>query len=111
MKRFVLFLLRVVALPQLITLPPSIRDILCNKAPSLIRNTNHHNSPQCLGLVRELLLQLWTTTWPVSQADSFPDPTLRFIIHTQARPDGSIALPHQATPLFSKFFYMMVCVV
>ena len=48
--------------------------------------------------IHRLLFNLWTQTWDASPDNLFPDPTLRFIIHTQVKLDGSFKEPSVIKP-------------
>ncbi|KAI0348885.1 hypothetical protein OH77DRAFT_1548212, partial [Trametes cingulata] len=54
-----------------------------------------------------LLLALWTQNWCSTQANPFPDPTVRFVIHTQLNRDGSLKGPKDVTGIFAKLVYNM----
>lgn len=59
--------------------------------------------------VKNIILSLWTETWPVSHDNPFPDPTICFIIHTQINQDGTIKEPCEVTGILAKLTYLMVC--
>ena len=55
-----------------------------------------------------LLTELWSQKWTLSHEDPFPDPTIRFIIHTQVKADGSLKEPKEVTGVLAKLTYIMV---
>ena len=58
--------------------------------------------------IHSLLFAVWTRQWPPASDNLFPDPTLRFIIHTQVNRDGSLKKAEEATGVFAKLVYNMV---
>ncbi|KAH9852007.1 hypothetical protein C2E23DRAFT_860305 [Lenzites betulinus] len=57
--------------------------------------------------IHQLLLALWMREWTPSEGNLFPDPTVRFVIHTQVRADGSLKKPEEVTGVFAKLVYNM----
>ena len=60
--------------------------------------------------IREICHLLWAVNHPPpSSTNPYPDLTIRFIIHTQVLPDGSLKKPQEVTGIFAKMCYNMVC--
>lgn len=59
--------------------------------------------------LKNVLLTLWTEKWPLTHNNLFPDPTIRFIIHTQVKADGTLKDPREVTGILAKLTYIMVC--
>ncbi|KAI0775642.1 hypothetical protein BD413DRAFT_436072, partial [Trametes elegans] len=85
-----------------LSLPVSV-----TKALSGLRHALNEDMADVAIAIHTLLLTLWTRNWCATQANPFPDPTLRFIIHTQLNHDGSLKGPKDVTGIFAKMVYNM----
>ncbi len=61
-----------------------------------------------IAAIHRLLLALWMREWIPTADNLFPDPTVRFVIHTQVDKDGSLKKAENATGIFAKLVYDMV---
>ena len=103
------FLLRTLTSPSyVLVLPSHIHTSLTQ----LSQLAAHPQSPDVISAAIHLsLFQLWTREWSPTQLNPFPDPTLRFVIHTQVNRDGSLKPPKDVTGIFAKMAYNMVSVL
>ena len=103
------FLLRTLTSPSyVLVLPSHIHTSLTQ----LSQLAAHPQSPDVISAAVHLsLFQLWTREWSPTQLNPFPDPTLRFVIHTQVNRDGSLKPPKDVTGIFAKMAYNMVSVL
>ncbi|KAI0628002.1 hypothetical protein C8Q77DRAFT_1068933, partial [Trametes polyzona] len=60
-----------------------------------------------MAAIHQLLLGLWMREWTPTRDNQFPDPTVRFVIHTQVNVDGSLKKPEEVTGVFAKLMYDM----
>ena len=91
------------------TLPNKVASCL-DDLKSVLTN-EEQDDEVILFFVHCLLQTLWMSTWVPTPDKLFPDPTLRFIIHTQVEPDGSLSRPEKVTGVFAKMLYLIVCVL
>ena len=66
------------------------------------------NGPDQDQMIGNVLVELWTQKYPVTPENLFPDPTIRFIMHTQVNADGTLKDPREVTGILAKFTYIMV---
>ena len=88
-----------------ISLPANMRD----KVLALKEALEDEQDFDQLGLkIISLLVDLWTSTWLPTAQDQITDPTLKMVMFTQLRADGSFRKPHEVTGQFARISFMMV---
>ena len=61
--------------------------------------------------IHSLLFSVLTHIWPTSADNQFPDPIIRFVMHTQLNQDLSFKQPHEVTGILAKLTYNIVCLL
>lgn len=127
LAQLVIFLLRTFDSPLYpIPFPPHVVDLLATLKKALVEANPILDHVEGVGeleaiqsifkALHPLLLALWMYSWDPSpyQLDGdekdnpIPDPTVRFIVCTQANQDGSIKDPQNVTGVIAKLVYCMV---
>ncbi|KAI0628493.1 hypothetical protein C8Q77DRAFT_1220921 [Trametes polyzona] len=72
-----------------------------------LRQALNQEVEEVMAAIHQLLLGLWMREWTPSRVNQFPDPTVRFVIHTQVNADGSLKKPEEVTGVFAKLMYGM----
>ncbi|KAI0633912.1 hypothetical protein C8Q77DRAFT_1217292 [Trametes polyzona] len=67
----------------------------------------NQEAEEVMAAIHQLLLGLWMREWTPTRDNQFPDPTVRFVIHTQVNADGSLKKPEEVTGVFAKLMYDM----
>ena len=88
-----------------IPLPANIRDRVLALRESLQGGENFNELDS---QIVHLLVDLWTHTWLPTSHDQITDPTLKMVMFTQLRADGSFRKPHEVTGQFARLSFMMV---
>lgn len=93
--------------PQMSSMPIKIKEYMSRDVHRLLQGSDSY--PNTLRVyIKSILWQLWTSSYNITPLEHFPDPTLRFIIHTQVNQDGSLKPPQQVTGVFAKMTYNIV---
>ena len=58
-----------------------------------LRQALNQEVEKVMAAIHQLLLGLWMREWTPTRDNQFPDPTVRFVIHTQVNADGSLKKP------------------
>ena len=106
--RLVSFLMRANELSTPIPLTPELQKLLRDDIPIHSGPTSNSTPRERHSVVRSLFLALWTACWTPTNENLFPDPTIRFILHTQVNLDGSLKPPENVTGVFAKLEYILV---
>ncbi|KAI0629102.1 hypothetical protein C8Q77DRAFT_1161753 [Trametes polyzona] len=72
-----------------------------------LRQALNQEVEEVMAAIHQLLLGLWMREWTPTRDNQFPDPTVRFVIHTQVNADGSLKKPEEVTGVFAKLTYDM----
>ncbi|RPD67669.1 hypothetical protein L226DRAFT_577055 [Lentinus tigrinus ALCF2SS1-7] len=107
--QFIIFLIRIADSTSNydLKLPVDVQEALQEFQQLALTPTASYQASGVQEFICNILIALWTKTYPPVGRTLFNDPTIRFIMHTQVKPDLSLKDPHQVTGILAKMTYCM----